>query len=493
MDNNPQNPATPAPDSQPTPEAPELSAPAEPQAPSLAEPAPQTSDPTLAEPALQTPKAHKKPLFIALVAVILLLAGLAIFLVHDHLENQRLDAESVTLEENLTVEFNHPAKVSDFLAELQGELVEDFEINTERLGDQEITFEYINIKNRKRPSKFTIEVIDATKPSIFGGSAYTVYTGYEGDLTNLMLSADDIDDNPTREIRGDYDLDKPGSYTLEYAITDASGNEAVKSFILNVIDPPTTTSNEPEPEPELMNISDIIKTHKTKNTKIGVDVSQWQGDIDWAKAKSDGVEFAMLRIGYQRGFGGEYILDPTFESNFKNAKANNLPLGIYFYSYADSPAEAQAQADWILKTLDEVARANGLDPSLELGIAFDWESWVYFNGAGMSLYTINKVAETFLQTVQTAGYKPLLYSSKNYLDLIWQPETLAEKLSKQLSASNGATSSAAKSTFDVWLAQYYDRVTYDGDYQIWQMTDSGAVAGIDGPVDVDILYLEEDE
>lgn len=489
MDNNPQDTATPAPDNQQTSEAPEPSAPAEPQAPGLTEPASQTSDPAPEEPEpqkLKTPttsKTLKKLLLIALIAAILLLAGLAIFLIHDHLENQRLDAESVTLEENLTVEFNHPAKVSDFLAELQGELVEDFDINTERLGDQEITFEYINIKNRKRPSKFTIEVIDATKPSIFGGSAYAVYTGYEGDLTNLMLSADDIDDNPTREIRGDYDLDKPGSYTLEYAITDASGNEAVKSFILNVIDPPTTTSNEPEPEPELMNISDIIKTHKTKNTKIGVDVSQWQGDIDWAKAKSDGVEFAMLRIGYQRGFGGEYILDPTFEANFKNAKANNLPLGIYFYSYADSLAEAQAQADWILKTLDEVAHANGLDPSLELGIAFDWESWGYFNGAGMSLYTINKVAETFLRTVQAAGYKPLLYSSKNYLDLIWQPENLSKKLSD----------SAAQSALDVWLAQYYDHVTYDGDYQIWQMTDSGAVKGIDGPVDIDILYLEEDK
>ncbi len=424
----------------------------------------------------------RKPIIVVVVVIALIAAVIAtIFLIHDHLENQRLDAESVVLKENLTIEFGQSAKVSDFLANLNGSIIEDKPIDTEQLGQQEITFEYINVKNRKRPSKFTIEVVDTTKPKIFGGNTYTVYTNHQGELTDLMMSGDNVDDNPVREIHGSYDINKPGTYELKYSITDASGNQTVKPFTLNVINPPTS-SNPPSPQPELTPISSIIKQHKTTETKVGIDVSQWQGEIDWEKVKASGVEFAMLRIGYQYGFDGEYVIDPYFEANLIGAKANQLPVGLYSYSYATTPAEARAEAEWIFATLSEIASRNpelrssssSSNINLELGIAFDWENWSYFNTVGMSFYTINKTAETFLKTVEDAGYKPLLYSSKNYLDLIWQPSQLAQKIP----------------TMNTWLAQYYHYATYDGDYQIWQMTDSGRVLGINEPVDIDIMYLK---
>lgn len=417
------------------------------------------------------PENHKMPKlpkkWLLLVAVIAGLAAIAtiVYFVYDHFENQRLDAESVLLKSDLTVEFGTPVKVSDCIANLQGELVDDFIIDTEQLGEQEISFEYINIKNRKRPSKLTLNVVDTVSPSVFGGSAYTLYTGYQGELTDLMLSVDDIDDRPTREIRGDYNLDKPGVYDAEYVITDASGNQTVKPFTLNIIDPPTTSDDPETPaRNNLTPISRIIRLHKTEQTKIGIDVSQWQGEIDWQKVKASGVEFAMLRIGYQYGFGGENVLDPYFKANLAGAKDNHLPVGVYFYSYAKTPDEARSQAEWIIEQLGGV--------ELELGIAFDWENWSSFNSAKMSLYTINKTAEAFLSAVKSADYKPLLYSSKNYLDLIWQPEKLASKFDD----------------FDVWVAQYYDYVTYRGDYSIWQMSDSGSVPGIDDAVDIDIMY-----
>lgn len=418
-------------------------------------------------PAIATPRRSKRKLFLALgIIILLIIIAVVVFFVHDHLENQRLDVESVLLKSDLTVKFGTPLKVSDCLADLRGELVDDFTINTEQLGDQEINFEYINIKNRKRPSKFTLSVVDTTKPKVFGGTSYTLYTGYDGELTDLMMSVDDIDDRPAREIRGQYNLEKPGTYQLEYVITDASGNQTVKPFTLKIIERPADGGDdEPPARTELTALSRIIRLQKTDQNHIGIDVSQWQGEIDWPKVKAAGVEFAMLRIGYQYGFGGENVLDPYFKANLAAAKEQHLPVGVYFYSYARTPDEAKSQADWITELL------KGVD--LELGIAFDWESWSAFNSAKMSLYTINKTAETFLSAVQSAGYKPLLYSSKNYLELIWQPDQLAAKLSDD---------------FAVWLAQYHEYVTYKGKYQMWQMSDSGGVPGIDGAVDIDILY-----
>lgn len=438
------------------------------------EPAPQISSepqqplpvpaPTIASPK-KSKKSKKLPIIITTVIVSAAIIIAAAFLIHEHLENQRLDAESVLLKSDLTVEFGSEVKISDCLANLQGTLVDDFVVNTEQLGPQTVSFEYINVKNRKRPYEFTINVVDTVKPQVFGGNAYTLYTGYQGDLTDLMLSIDNIDDRPTREIRGKYDLNKPGTYDVQYVITDASGNETVKPFTLNIIDPPADDGKEEPPvTTELTPISRIIRLHKTEQTKIGIDVSQWQGKIDWQKVKAAGVEFAMIRVGYQYGFGGEYVLDPYFEANLDGAKANNLPVGVYFYSYAKTPDEAKAQAEWVIEKLGNV--------DLELGIAFDWENWTSFNSANMSLYTINKTAEAFLSATKAADYKPLLYSSKNYLDLIWQPKDLAAKFDD----------------FDVWLAQYYEYVTYTGKYQIWQMTDSGSVPGINGAVDIDIMY-----
>lgn len=450
---------TPTPAAEPTPEpSPQPTPTNTAQPPAIPAPSSRPQNPS-------KPKKSKKPFIIAaIIIVVLALIALTVVLVCDHLENERLDAESVLLKSDLTVEFGSELKVSDCLASLQGELVDDFVINTEQLGEQEINFEYINVKNRKRPSKFTLNIVDTVKPSIFGGDAYTLYTGYEGELTDLMLSVDNLDDRPTREIRGKYNLKKPGTYTLEYAITDASGNEAVKPFTLTIIDPPENPAEPPSDVTERTPISRIIRLHKTAQTRIGIDVSQWQGEIDWGKAKDAGVEFAMLRVGYQYGFGGENVLDPYFKANLEGAKSNRIPVGVYFYSYAKTPDEAKSQAEWVLKMVGNT--------DLELGVAFDWENWASFNSVKMSIYTINKTAEAFFSVIRDAEYKPVLYSSKNYLDLIWQPDKLAEKFDE----------------FDIWLAQYHDYVTYRGSYQIWQLTDSGTVPGIDGPVDLDIMY-----
>lgn len=414
----------------------------------------------------ETRKSHKKLIIVLgiIFAIILIVAAVvAALIIHDIEETKRLDATSVTLAEDLTVAFSEPAQVSDFIAELQGSMVDNFSIDTNSLGEQEITFEYINARNKKRPYTFRITVVDNVAPVIYGGSSITVPLNYAEDLTALMLSGDNLDDHPERKIAGDYDLTKVGSYNVEYVITDASGNETRKPFTLNVIRSVASGGSTPSSSTPKLPLSEVIAEFKNDNTKIGIDVSSWQGNINWEKVKSAGVEFAFIRIGYQVGYGGEYVLDKYFAQNITGATAVGLLVGVYFYSYADSIDEARNQAEWITEHLDGY--------KVELGVAFDWEDWSNFNSTGMSFHTINQVAKTYLDTIADQGYQGLLYGSLNYLRRIWQPEKyLAEHA--------------------VWLAQYYDEPTYEKPFRFWQLSSSGRVDGIAGDVDLDVMYLE---
>lgn len=402
----------------------------------------------------------------AIIILAIFIVAVAIFsviLIHNIAENRRIDATSVTFNDQLTVEFGTTAKASDFIAHLNGEMLNDPEINTHTLGEQEITFEFYNIKHKKRRRSFTINVIDSIAPVIYGNNSYTVYQGYDGDLTELMLSGDNVDDTPVRTIGGEYNLERIGSYALDYVIHDASGNETHKNFQLHVVEPPEgVAAGTADDSSEVVGqpLEDVIDLHKSKSTKIGIDVSSWQGKIDWQKAKRAGVEFAFIRVGYQPDFGADYVVDKMFSENIAGATEAGLPLGVYFYSCADSVDEAKRQAEWV--------RTKVQDYELALGVAFDWEEWQDFNRANVSFYTLNRIAQTFLDTLSAAGYAGMLYGSTTYVERFWQ-----------------------LNPYTIWLAQYHDHVTYDGEYAIWQLTDAGEVPGIDTYVDLNVLYLPD--
>lgn len=389
------------------------------------------------------------------VIILVLILGFIFWLYKEEQENKIIDAQALTLKEDLTVEFGEKVKVSDFIENLNGILLNNNEINTEKLGEIRVPVIFKNIKNKERQKEFTIKVVDKNAPQIFSNSSYTVSLGYNKNLTDVLLSADDIDNNPKREILGEYDFNTVGDYNLTYVVTDSSGNQVTKDFVLHVVE----KVNQKTTQVEKIDISEVINKHKTENTKIGIDVSKWQGNINWQEVKNSGIEFVIIRMGYQTDYDGECVLDPYFITNIEGAKSANIPVGIYFYSYAKNVEQAVYQAEWVKENL------KGYE--IELPIAFDWESWNSFNTAGMSLYTINKVANTFLDTLQKVGYKGMLYSSKTYLEKIWYP-------------TNHMT----------WLAQYNSRATYQGEYSIWQMCNTGKVNGINGDVDIDIMYLD---
>jgi GH25 family lysozyme M1 (1,4-beta-N-acetylmuramidase) len=397
----------------------------------------------------------KRNILIGIIAICIILIFIISIFFYKKIqeENKRIDAESITLKEDLNIEFGEKVNVSDFIDNINGSLIEDYEIDTESLGKKEITFNFLNIKNKLKTATFCINVVDTISPRIFSGSSYTVKVGTNKDLTQVLISGDNIDDTPLREIIGDYDFNTVGDYNLIYKVTDSSGNETQKDFTLHVVEN-IEESVASQKEPKYW--EDIIKNYKNDSTKLGIDVSKWQGEIDWEKVKNAGVEFTIIRLGYQTDYDGECKIDPYFETNMQGAKNAGIPIGLYFYSYAKTLEQAEEQANWVKEKIGEY--------EISLPIAFDWESWSSFNKTNMSFYKINKVANRFLEILEQNGYKGMLYSSKNYLENIWTPEK-----------------------YPTWLAHYTSNTDYKGEYYIWQMCDTGRINGINGNVDIDIM------
>lgn len=356
---------------------------------------------------------------------------------------------------DLKLEIYSEHKLSDFKDDFECNLKDDDNIDTSKLGIQQIKKHCKNDDNKKIKLIINIDVVDTTKPLIILKDSFTVTEGYNKNLTDVIISVDNYDSKPKREIVGEYDFNTVGSYDLIYKVTDNSGNIVEKEFTLNVLK--KQTSNQNNTNNSYIDFQDIVLEHKNDKTEIGIDVSKWQGEIDFKKVKEAGCEFVIMRIGVQDGFGGEYIIDPYFEQNIKNATSNGLKVGVYFYSYAVSIDDAKKQANWIIDTLG--------DNKLQLPIVYDWEVWSNFNSLNLSLFEFNKVADTFLNEIENHNYEAMLYSSKNYLENIWDNQN-----------------------YKTWLAHYTKKTNYTGEYYIWQLCSDGKIDGIKGYVDIDVLY-----
>ena len=403
----------------------------------------------------------KKIIIISSLGAFLIVLGVVISL----LATPEIDNTGYTLIENLKVPVYSKVKVKDLIASIDGKVITNKTLNTEELGKQEVSFVYKNKNNKEKRGVFTIDVVDEEKPLVWLSGSYSARVGSDLNLEDEIFCADNYDSNPTCKIEGTYDLNTAGTYNLTYVATDSNKNEERINFTLNVYEPaPATTTQTPAPAEEREEVvtafNDVVATHKDENTEIGIDVSKWQGDIDFKKVKDAGATFVMIRVGSQQGVDGEYILDPYFKQNIENALANDLKVGVYFYSYANSKKEARKQATWVL---DQIK-----DYEINLPIAFDWECYNSFNQMELSLFGLNEVAESFLEKVEDKGYDGMLYGSKNYLNSIWKYHD-----------------------YDVWLAHYTDQTDYDSHYVMWQLCQDGRIDGINTAVDINVLYKNE--
>jgi len=328
-------------------------------------------------------------------------------------------------------------------------------IDTSEIGSYSYSIDFDN-NNRMYTKEVKVTVIDTEVPIIVSGTSKTIEVNYENDLCSLIFYADNYDRTPTCSVEGDYNLNEVGEYPIQYVVTDQSDNRSNAEVSLKVIEKTDGSSY----QVKAIDFDDIISIHKTENTEVGIDVSRWQGEIDFNQVKEAGATFVIIRIGVQDGQNGEVEMDYTYLQNIANTKEAGLKVGVYLYSIATSVEESIEQAHWVA---DQLAGQE-----LELPIVFDWESWSSFTNYQLNLHDLNAIANAFITTIEKEGYQGMIYGSKNYLENVWE--------------INDESS--------VWLAHYTDQTTYQSSYRFWQLSDVGVIAGINGYVDINVMYYE---
>ncbi|MDR1136434.1 MAG: glycoside hydrolase family 25 protein [Clostridiales Family XIII bacterium] len=197
---------------------------------------------------------------------------------------------------------------------------------------------------------------------------------------------------------------------------------------------------------------------------LGIDVSRYQEEIDWAQVAGDGISFAMIRMGY-RGYGnGSLNTDEYFAANISGASAAGLRTGVYFFSQAITSQEAVEEADAVL------AAIAGYNVSFP--IVFDMEE---ISGAKARTDSLTKedvtaIAAAFCERIRRAGYTPMIYANPKWFVSRMSLEQLED--------------------YDKWLAQYYKTPAFPYEFSIWQFSSTGSVAGIKGNVDMNLAFVD---
>ena len=395
----------------------------------------------------------KKRLSIVIVLIVILIISIIVFKVVK--KNQIVEdyTNVVVLKEKLEVYQEY--KLSDVVKIKNAQITNDRIINTKKLGKEKLEIFYNEEKTRKK-AYLEIEVVDTKAPLILGSSFFTINEGDNKNLANFFLLADNYTKKPTAKIEGEYDYNKAGLYKLKIVLEDESKNKTEKDFTLRVRSK-SESVKAPLKRAKVL-YEDVIRKHKSSKTKIGIDVSKWQGEIDFDKLKAAKVEFMMIRVGTQKDFKKDSRIDEYFKRNIEEAKRVGIPVGVYYFTYATSIKEAKEQAQWVKK---QIAKYD-----IDYPVVFDWESFKYFNNLNISLYDLNQLVKAFYDEMGS-DYSPMHYSSKYYLEHVWELD------------------------YPVWLAHYTKNTDYKGEYRMWQLADTGRVAGIKGDVDINVEYLSK--
>ncbi len=188
----------------------------------------------------------------------------------------------------------------------------------------------------------------------------------------------------------------------------------------------------------------------------GIDVSEYQGNIDWQRVRSSGIDFAILRCGYGR-FSSQK--DDRFEQNYINAKRAGVNVGAYLFSYAASVENALEEAENCLNFIR--------NKQFEYPICYDVEAP---SQQRLSLEENSRIADAFCSTLERNGYYVSIYSNLYFL--------------------NNKLSAEVKRKYDIWLAQWAPTPTYGGNFGMWQYSATGSVNGINGSVDLDVAFKD---
>ena len=394
---------------------------------------------------------NMKKIFIMISLFIII--GFSAYLLID---NMLLLDNSVVKDKKFVLEVHKKEKLSNVL-KLEEKILDDRELFYEEIGEKKISFIYLNKNKKKRKAEIKLNIVDTIKPLVFGANYFKSYQGVKKDFTKNFLILDNYDREVKKVVENDIDFDKLGKYKLILKATDNSNNITIKEFTVEVIEKPKDNKETSKTVKRVgIKYEDIYTEYKNNKRKIGIDISKWQGNVDFQKLKEANVEFVMIRLGYQTGFDKEIVLDKYYEQNIKLANKYGIKAGVYFYSYAKNTDDAKKQAEFVKKHIKNY--------KIDMPVAYDFEDWKNIGLAKLSIYDINKNAKKFLDEIKKDGYQVLNYGSKYYLENIWDID------------------------YPTWLAHYTNKTNYSKDYKMWQLTENGLISGIQGFVDVNVLY-----
>lgn len=200
----------------------------------------------------------------------------------------------------------------------------------------------------------------------------------------------------------------------------------------------------------------------------GIDVSYYQGEIDWQAVAGAGVEFAMIRLGYRGYSQGSIQMDSYFERNIQGALDAGIEVGVYFFSQATSVWEAEEEAEFVLDTIKNY--------DVTYPVAFDWEfitpadQSLVPRTSGMEGGAVTRCAGAFCDMVAAEGYTPVIYFNQDMAYMFYQLERLGD--------------------YTFWLAEYNDRPGFYYHFDLWQYTHTGSVPGIEGNVDLNLVFRD---
>ena len=363
--------------------------------------------------------------------------------------------------DNLEFNYNQEIYLLDTLNITDGIIIDqNYLLDTNFIGEKQITVNYKNNNGRKRKYTLTYNVVDKTPPIMsIPSNTYIEVNSDVNSILKKVFAGDNCDREVELSITGEYDVSTIGNYNIQVIAKDDSNNETIKNTTLHVYERKNTNNSNNKSNNEIKGtpISYFIRNYKTDKTTLGVDLSTYQEVEDFNIVKEAGIDFVILRLGWGPNSDMTFNIDKNFEDFYQRAKEAGLKVGVYYFSYATTLDEVDLEVNFVKEQLK--------DKEIDLPIAYDWENWSLFKDCHMNFTDLNKMAKKFMDKLNEQGFKTMNYTSKYYLENIWQLDN-----------------------YDVWYAQYYDEATTTKDFKIWQITDQGQVDGIKNLVDINIMY-----
>lgn len=280
---------------------------------------------------------------------------------------------------------------------------------------------------------------------------------------------DDTDREVELTVTGEVDNNTVGDYPIQMTIKDDAGNSKTIDVTVKVYTKKPTPTKKPTSSAtsskstssttakKKTTFADLKNKYETGNAFIGIDVSKYQGNIDFNKVKDAGCHFVIIRMAIYNN--GKFGIDSKFEENYKKAKAAGLLVGVYYYSVDNTEKLMKEHCAELAKALK--------GKEIDFPVAYDFEKWKGFQKLKMNSSDLNNMFYLFCSEMESYGYDAMIYANPYFLRNWFKP-----------------------GHYKIWLADWKTQPSYAGTFYFWQFSATGRINGINGDVDVNIYYPE---